>query len=214
MKGKEKVGISYNDLGDTLITPIMAGAKAKDLNASPHDEHNKQLPKLTSNINLNATCFNESLGGQSGEGIQGMLNEGKKVFVAKEVGLRQSLGFLEGGEKISDKGINYKASPIFFQDPRVVSNEPHDGGYELSMNMDIVPLKTLVRGGKWKKKARGAKHGVTTEKTNATLGTKRKTGEGEMDTTSGSKKGRTDVSENMTKVNIMVGPAELAHHEQ
>lgn len=82
------------------------------------------------------------------------------------------------------------------------------------MNMDIIPLKTLVRGGKWKKKARGTEHGVHTEKTNVALGIKRKTSKDETEKTSGSKKGRTDISENMMKANTMVGSAELAHHEQ
>lgn len=82
------------------------------------------------------------------------------------------------------------------------------------MNMDIVPLKNLVRGGKWKKKTRGAEHAVPTETANVILGTKRKTHEVEMNTTSGSKKGRIDVPENMTKVSTMVGSTELAHHEQ
>lgn len=55
LKGKEKMGSSYNVLGDTFVTPIMAGVKANDLNGFPHDEPNKQLPKVTSNITLTMT---------------------------------------------------------------------------------------------------------------------------------------------------------------
>ncbi|KAL6277352.1 hypothetical protein ACE6H2_020953 [Prunus campanulata] len=191
----------------------MAGVKANDLNDFSHDEPNKQLPKVTSNITLTTAQFKGPLG-QSGEGIQGALNEGKNVVVAKEVGLGQALAFPEGGGKISDTCINYNEGPILIQDPEVETNDPHDGGYELSMDMYIVPLKNLVRGGKWKKKARGAENGVPMETTNMILGTKCKTHEVEMNTTSGSKKGRIDVLENMTKVSTMVGSAELAHHEQ
>ncbi|CAB4304491.1 unnamed protein product [Prunus armeniaca] len=100
------------------------------------------------NINLSVVCFKEPLGGQSGEDIQGIVNAGEKVSMAEEVGHGQPLGFFEGGGKISDKSITYKVGPISLQNPEVVSNEPHNEGSELSMNMDIIPLKTLVQGGK------------------------------------------------------------------
>lgn len=52
--------------------------------------------------------------------------------MAKEVGSGQALAFLEGGGNFFDTCINYKEDPILIQDLEVETNDPHDGGYELS----------------------------------------------------------------------------------
>lgn len=57
-------------------------------------------------MNYLSACFKEPRGGQSRDGIQGIVNAGEKVSVAEEVGPGQPLGFFEGGGKISDKRTN------------------------------------------------------------------------------------------------------------